>query len=311
VRTLLFITTGCALAGAQSSSVTYVPDIDGRPVPRVENVATPGAHTDLRQSINGKEVPIEQVDERVLSKNGSTTVTERIVKHYGAGGDVVQTDRILKEETIGANGDSVVKSRTYRSDLSGNMVEAERRTVETRRAGAGTVTDTAIEKRNLDNTLQLLEKRTATSEPTSDGKRENETVYLPDTNGNLHEAQRLATTETKSGNQVVSNTAVYEPGLNGNLSLVRQNVIKTTTNPDGSSILETEVFGRPSNGRTQDVGAPPALTEKRTTERQKGPGGAVVEVQTLQLPSISNPGQLDRPQKVAETICRGNCGQKP
>jgi hypothetical protein len=303
--------TGCALAAAQSSSVTYVPDIDGRPVPRVENVATPGAHTDLRQSINGKEVPIEQVDERVLSKNGSTTVTERVVKHYGAGGDVVQTDRILKEETVGANGDSVVKSRTYRSDLSGNMVEAERRTVETRKAGAGTVTETAIEKKSLDGPLQLVEKRTATSEPTPDGKRENETVYQLDTNGVLHEAQRSATTETKSGNQVVSNTAIYEPGVNGNLSLTRQNVIKTTTNPDGSSILETEVFGRPSDGRAYEAGAPPTLTEKRTTQRQKGPGGAVVEIQTLQLPSVTDSRQLDRPQKVAETICRGNCGQKP
>jgi hypothetical protein len=303
--------TGCALAAAQSSSVTAVPDINGNPMTVAERVAANGVHTDLRQSINGREVPIEQVDEKILSKSGSTTVTERIVKHYGAGGEVVSTDRIITEATTGANGDSVVKATTYRSDLSGNMVAAERRTVETRKAGAGTVTQTAVEKRNLDGSFQMAEKRTATSEPTPDGKRESETVYQPDTNGNLFEAQRSATTETKSGNQAVTNTAIYEPGVNGNLSLVRQNVIKTMTNPDGSTIQETEIYGRASDGRVRDASSPPALTEKRTTERQKGPGGAIVETQSLQLPSVTDPGRLDPARKVAETICRGNCGQKP
>jgi hypothetical protein len=294
---------------AQSASSTYTTDINGNRVGGGQVVTTDGVVTDLRQSINGREVPISQTEEKVLSKSGNTTVTERIVRHYGANGQIVQTDRIVTEETKAGEGESTVHSTTYRSDISGNMAEAERKTVETHKMGAGTVTDTAIEKKDLSGSFSVAEKRTLTVEPTSDGKRENESVMLRDANGSLSEAQRSSTVETKSGNQVVTNTAVYEPGVNGNLALTRQSVVKATSNPDGSSTEEVEIYGRASDGRAREAGAPPALTEKRIIERQKAPGGAVVETQTVQLPSVSDPGRLDAPRKVAETICRGECKQ--
>lgn len=295
---------------AQSASSTYTADINGNRVAGGEVRTTDGIVTDLRQSINGREVPLSQTEEKVLSKSGNTTVTERIVRHYGANGQIVQTDRIVTEETKAGDGGSTVHSTTYRSDISGNMAEAERKTVETHKLGAGTVTDTAIEKKDLSGSFSVAEKRTLTTEPTSDGKRENETVMLRDTNGSLYEAQRSSTVETKSGNQVVDNTAIYEPGVNGNLALTRQSVTKTTTNPDGSTNEEVEIYGRASDGRAREAGAPPALTEKRIIERQKTSGGAVVETQTVQLPSVSDPGRLDPARKVGETICRGECEKK-
>jgi hypothetical protein len=309
VRTcLLFIAAG--ILSAQSASSTYTPDINGNRIAGGEVQKTDGVVTDLRQSINGREVPISQTEEKVLSKSGNTTVTERIVRHYGANGQIVQTDRIVTEATNTGDGGSTVHSTTYRSDISGNMAEAERKTVETRKMGAGTVTETAIEKKDLSGSFSVAEKRTLTSEPTSDGKRENETVMLRDANGSLYEAQRSSTVETKSGNQVVDNTAIYEPGVNGNLSLTRQSITKTTSNPDGSSSEEVEIYGRASDGRAHDSADPPALTEKRITERQKSAGGAIVETQSVQLPSVSDPGRLDAARKVGETICRGECEKK-
>lgn len=295
---------------AQSAATSSTPDINGNAMPGGGRVSTDGTVTDIRQSINGREVPISQTQEKVLSKSGNTTVTERIVRHYGAEGQVVSTDRVVTETTAGPGGESTIHSTTYRSDISGNMAEAERKTVETHKMGAGTITDTSIEKKDLSGSFSVAEKRTLTSEPTSDGKQENETVMLRDTNGSLYEAQRLSTVEKKSGNQTVTNTAVYEPGVNGNLSLTRQQVTKSTTNPDGTSSEETDVYGRASDGRAREAGAAPALTEKRTTERQKAAGGAIVETQTVQLPSVSDPGRLDPAQKVAETICRGACDKK-
>ena len=294
---------------AQSASSTYTTDINGNRIAGGEVKTTDGVVTDLRQSINGREVPLSQTEEKVLSKSGNTTVTERIVRHYGANGQIVQTDRIVTEATQTGDGESTVHSTTYRSDISGNMAEAERKTVETHKMGAGTVTDTAIEKKDLSGSFSVAEKRTLTVEPTSDGKRENETVMLRDANGSLYEAQRASTVETKSGNQVVDNTAIYEPGVNGNLALTRQSVTKTTTNPDGSTSEEVEIYGRASDGRAREAGAPPALTEKRIIERQKTSGGAVVETQTVQLPSVSDAGRLEPARKVAETICRGECKQ--
>src|ERR1035437_292195 len=295
---------------AQSASSTYTTDINGNRIAGGQVTSTDGVVTDIRQSINGREVPISQTEEKVLSKSGNTTVTERVIRHYGANGQIVATDRVVTEETKTGEGESKVHSTTYRSDISGNMAEAERKTVETHKMGAGTVTDTAIEKKDLNGSFSVAEKHTLTVEPTSDGKRENETVMLREANGSLYEAQRLATVETKSGNQTVTNTAIYEPGVNGNLSLTRQSVVKATSNPDGSSSEEVEIYGRTSDGHAREAGEAPALTEKRTIERQKAAGGAIVETQTVQLPSVSDPGRLEPARKVAETICRGECEKK-
>jgi hypothetical protein len=306
VRTFAFFIAAAVLS-AQSASSTYTTDINGNRIGGGQVASSDGVVTDLRQSINGREVPISQTEEKVLSKSGNTTVTERIVRHYGTDGQIVSTDRVVTEETKSGEGESTVHSTTYRTDISGNMAEAERKTIETHKMGAGSLTETAIEKKDLNGSFSVAEKRTLTVEPTSDGKRENESVMLRNTNGTLVETQRLATTETKSGNQTVTNTAVYEPGLNGDLSLTRQSVTKATSNPDGTSSQEVEIYGRASDGRAREAGAAPALTEKRIIERQKGAGGAIVETETVQLPSISDPGRLDPARKVAETICRGEC----
>ena len=306
MRTCLFL-IAAGFASAQSASSSFTTDINGNRVAGGQVASTDGVVTDIRQSINGREVPVSQTEEKVLSKSGNTTVTERIVRHFGANGQLVATDRIVTEETKGGEGESTVHATTYRSDISGNMAEAERRTVETRKMGAGSITDTAIEKKDLNGSFSVAEKRTLTTEPTGDGKRENETVLLRDANGSLYEAQRSSAEETKTGNEVVTNTAVYEPGVNGNLSLTRQSVVKATSNPDGSSSEEVEIYGRGSDGRAHDAGTPPTLTEKRIIDRQKTSGGAIVETETVQLPSISDPGRLDAPRKVGETICRGEC----
>jgi hypothetical protein len=309
VRTcIFFVATG--LAVAQSAATTTTTDINGNRIATGQTVAADGIVTDLRQSINGREVPLEQVEQKVLSQSGNTTVTERIIRHYGANGVVVQTDRVVTEETKTGEGESVVHSATYRSDISGNMAEAERKTVETHKQGDATVTDTAVEKKDLSGSFAVAEKRTATTEPTPAGKNESETVMLRDANGNLYEAQRLSTTETKTGNQVLRNTAIYEPNVDGQLLLTRQEVRKATSNPDGSSSEEVEIFGRTSNGQAREPGAPPSLTEKRVIDRHLGPGGEIVETQKVQVPSL-NDGRLDPARAVSETICRGECDKKP
>ena len=296
-----------AFLSAQSSSSSSTTDINGNRIPGGQIVSTDGTTTDLRQSINGRVVPLQQTEEKVLSKSGDTTVTERIVRHYGANGEVVETERVVTEETKTANGDSTVHSKTYRSDISGNMPEVEQRTVETHKSGEATTTDTTVEKKDLSGSFAVAEKRTAVSEPTSDGKKESETLLLRDTNGNLYDAQRSSTVETKTGNEVVRNTAIYQPNASGEMSLTRQQVMKMSTNPDGSSTEEVEIFGRASDGRAHEAGAPPSLTEKRTIERSKNSSGAIVETQTVQLPDVNAPGRLQPPHQVSETICRGEC----
>jgi hypothetical protein len=236
-------------------------------------------------------------------------VTEQTVRHYGPNGQVVLTERIVTESTAGANGDSTVKATTYRSDVSGNMAQAERKTVETHKSGSTTVTETQVEKPSVNGSFDVAEKRTLNSQTLADGKKEDETVYLRDANGRLYTAQRSATEEKKKGNETVSNTAVYEAGVNGDLSLARQKVAKTTVKPDGSSVEETELFGRASDGRARESSAGPQLTEKRVVETQKASDGSVVKRESVQLPSANDPGRLTAPRTVSETVCRGECGK--
>jgi hypothetical protein len=299
VRTYLFL-IAITVASAQSST-TY----SGGGVVTSKD----GVVTDLRQSINGREVPLEQVERKVISKSGNTTVTEQTVRHYGPNGQVVSVERVLQETTTAANGDSTVKSTTYRSDVSGNMAPAERRTVETHKNGSSSVTETQVEKPSVNGSFDVAEKRTLNSQTTPDGKKEDETVYLRDTNGRLYTAQRSATVETKKGNETVSNTAIYEAGVNGDLSLARQKVAKTVVKADGSITEETELFGRASDGRARDASAGPQLTEKRVIETQKASDGAVVKRESVQLPSVNDPNRLTAPREVSETVCRGECGK--
>jgi hypothetical protein len=309
VRTCLLL-VAAALVSAQSTAVTYTKDLNGNLVAGGETVGAPGVVTDLRQSINGREVPVQQIEQKVLSQSGNTTVTERLIRHYGTNGALVSTDRVVTEETKTGEGESVVHSTTFQTDLSGNSTATERKTVETHKNGAVTTTDTSIEKKDLNGQFSVAEKHNATAEATSDGKRATETLYLRDANGSLVEAQRSSTTEVKAGNQVSTNTAVYEPDVNGRLALKRQEVSKLTTNPDGSSSTEVEIFGRASDGIARSSSSAPGLTEKRIIERQKAPGGAIVETQSVQVPSVNDPGRLDPARKVSETICRGECDKK-
>jgi hypothetical protein len=310
VRICLFL-VAATLAAAQSVATSSTVDINGNRVPGTATVATDGIVTDLRQSINGREVPLEQIEQKVLSTDGNTTVTERIIRHYGANGVVVATDRVVTEETKTGEGESTVRATTYRSDLNGNVSAAERKTVETHKQGDTVVTDTAVEKKSLSGSMEVAEKRASTTEPDGTGTRESETVMLRNANGDLYEAQRSTTTETKTDDQVVRNKAVYEPNVDGQLLLTRQEVAKSVTKPDGSSTQEVEVFGRTSNGKAHDPGSPLPLTEKRTIDRNPGPGGEIVEKQTVQIPSANDPGRLQPARTVSETVCRGECDQKP
>ncbi len=191
---LFAVTAGIAFAQNQSADTTVITDLNGHLETAASSVSTSTpaeqTQTKLTQSLNGRQVPLEQTEERVLRNDSSGKVTERIVRKYDPNGGLASTERVITEEQPKSGGGSTVHATTYRSDLNGRELETERRVTETRVAGASTTTETSIERPTINGAFGTTEKRTAVTSGDDANKTTNESVYRPSENGGLREAER-------------------------------------------------------------------------------------------------------------------------
>lgn len=299
-----------ALASAQSTTNTYVTDINGNRVVASSVVSNDGQHKEVTQSINGNRVPLEKTDERVLSENANGKVTEKIVRKYDQNGQLASTERIVIDEQKRPNGSSV-KSTTYKSDINGGMRETEHKTVETETTGSVTKTQSVVERPTINGGLQPVEKRTAVTDASPDKTHEDETVYRLNANGEYSAAVRSVSDTTHSGNETVTKSAEYEPLADASkMQLARQTVTATTTKPDGSSVSQVDFYRASVPGLARDTGSAPQLIEQQTIERDKV-GAGVTETVTVRRPTANDPNRLGAPQKISETVCTGKCAPEP
>jgi hypothetical protein len=298
-----------ALAAAQSASSSYSTDVNGNPVQGPSVVSNDGKHTETSRSINGRTVPLEQTDERVLSQTATSRVTEKIIRKFDATGQLISTERVLTEEQKHPSG-SVVNTTTFRSDINGAMQQDEHKTVETNTHGPSTDINTVIERPTL-NGFETVEKRAAVSETSNNVTHTDETVYRAAQSGGFFPAVRKVTDITQNGTQTVEKTAQYEPIANvSGLQLTRQTVSTTTTRPDGSSVDDVNYFGPAVPGNVRDPNAAQQLYEQDVIERKPGAGGTTVESLTARRASMADPTHLGPAIKVSETVCTGKCSDK-
>lgn len=295
-----------SIALAQSVVTTYVTDVNGNRVPAGSVVSTDGEHTQLSQSVNGKTIPLEQTDEKILSKDANGTVTEKIVRKYDRNGQLTSTQRIVIEERKQADG-FTQQSTTYTSDVNGEMHEAEHQTVESHTQNGATDTQTVIERPTINGSLQAVEKRSTVTETGKDTSKQDETIYRLSPNGDFYPAVREVKDESKSGDQTVVKSALYEPIGSAQMSLSRQSVSTTTKAADGSEVTEVNFYAPAAPGVARENGASLQLYEQDTVARTKAADGSVVETMSARRSSISDPGRLGSPQKISETICTGKC----
>jgi hypothetical protein len=99
----LGLTLAGAAALAQPSTITtYISDINGRSE-EASSIQTSGqssdhTRTERWQSINGRSIPLEQVEERVIQEGPGGKVTERLAKKFSPTGEPASTERIITEE---------------------------------------------------------------------------------------------------------------------------------------------------------------------------------------------------------------------
>lgn len=300
---------------AQEGSVSTrtAVDINGRRVtegPQVSQAKSQNASetTETMQSINGRKVPLERVEERVLRDDASGRVVERLIQRYDATGNPTTPVKETIEEQKRPDGSSTIQTTTYRGDINGRMQLLEKSTTELHKSDSTQTSETVVQRPTLNGSLETVEKRSGVSVKDSAGIHEETTTYRRDGNGGFAVAVRQTKQHTEQGAQASDNTAEYEIGANGRLQLHSQTVARTATRPDGSKEIELNIYGNNVPGTVDASGGKMKLHEQQLIEKKPGPGDTLVETVSVRRPTVSDPNLLGPPRQLSETICKGKCG---
>jgi hypothetical protein len=312
VKPVLFLAFIARFAAAQSASTTYTKDLNGNRVEgKLIDTSAKGDRTERYQSINGRQVPVEQVTERVVSDDASGKVTERIVQKFDPTGRPASTERVMIQENKLPGGGSTVHETTYRSDVNGGQREAVRKTTETRVSGSTTTASTVIERPGTSGSFETVEKRSSVTDGPADNQHTTESIYSRDVSGGFQETVRAVKTVSTANNTTKESTAIYEPGLNGQLQLDSQSESTSSKQPDGTEVVQTNLFTKTVAGNVQDSSGAMRAKEQQVIQRRTNADGSVVETLSVRRPTVSDPNRLGDLQKVSETVCKGKCQPEP
>lgn len=301
----------CAAALAQQTRTTYTFDVNGDPVPGASVSVSGAPHAREQRTVvsnlNGGRVPVNSVEERVVSEEGNLRIVERVVKRYDANGVPGPAEKIRIEERKNADGSVTMQTTVLRGDLNGNFRAAERSTTVARTSGGTSVFNTTVERPGLGAAFEPVERIEQMQVQTpGGGAKQNSTIYRLDSNGQFFEAARQASERTLQDGRLVENATFYEAQSPGQMQLLRQTLTTTTKSPDGSEMAVTDVYEPQLPGRAGPAGGEPKLREQRVVGRTSGPDGAV-ETVSVRRSNPSNPGTLGNLIKVQETVCTGDC----
>ncbi len=297
-----------ALLWCQTSqqSTNYEVDINGNRVPGltrgVATSATGSQRVETTRSINGRQVPLESTEDKVLSDDGrGNRVIERMVRRYDQNGNVGPLEKARIEERVNPDGSKMNVTTTYRDDLNGRPQIFERATTQTRESGGTTQTVIAVERGNPNGGLALYEKTTAVERKTSSGSQIESSTTRPDVNGQLSVAKSEVTTKSKSGAQENVDSTVYEPGIDGKLQMAGRRVATVTTKPDGSQVEEIDVYGRTVGFAADANAATPRLQQQILKEKVVRPDGSVVESTNVRSRVSHDSDRMSNYERTAET----------
>lgn len=318
MKCLVFATLACSFSlAAQQSSVsnTSQVDINGNRVPDGPTIsqsktANGSVTTETRQSINGRSVPMERVEERVLRDDASGRVVERIVHRYDPQGNPTPPVKETIEEQKRPDGSSTTQSTTYRGDINGNMQVIEKVITDSHPSGSGLSSQTVVQRPTAGG-LATVEKREEVMVKQGGGYQSESTTYRADGNGGFYTAVRQTTQHTEQGTQSSDSSAEYEGGpTTGQLQLHSQTVTETVTRPDGSKDTTVNIYGRSVPGTVSGNELGLKLQEQQMIEIAPGPNNTVVQTLSVRRPTVSDPQTLGPARQISQTVCKGDCKPK-
>lgn len=252
---------------------------------------------------------MEEVETRVLRKDSSGKVTERIVHRYDPQGNPLPPTRQVIEEHIKPDGSSSTESTTYSTDINGNTAISEKSVTDTQKTAAGEAAETVVERPTV-NGMETVEKQSLVLSKQPNGYQSETTTYRRDGNGGFFPAARQTTEHTVQGSEATDNSAEYERDPEGDLQLHGQTVTHTVTQPDGLKNSVVDIYSPNVPGVVTGNESGLKLLERDTIDNTPGPGGSVVQSFSVQRPTVSDPGSLGRPAQISETVCKGDCKPK-
>jgi hypothetical protein len=301
------------LLSAQQSSVTSTTavDINGRRVaegPAVVHSKSDGRSetTEVLQSINGRMVPIQRVQERVLRDDSSGRVVERFIREFDQTGNPSAPAKEIIEEQKRPDGSSTRQVSTYRGDINGSMQLIEKSITQVQTSGSTENAETVLQRPTVNGSLETVEKQNVVKVKQPSGYTEDKTTYRRDGNGGFRAAVRETTEHSEQGQQASDSTAEYELGTTGQLQLHSQKVTKTITAADGSKDQVVDLFGQNVPGTVDPGGL--KLYEQQLIQKKKRPN-EVTETVSVRRPTVSDPKVLGSARQISETVCRGKCDQ--
>jgi hypothetical protein len=304
---------GVLWAQDASRSTTYTYDANGRRTPAaVSSAITSGSgsiRAETTQTINGRSVPLESVEEKVISDGPEGRVIERVVKRYGQNGQPGQPEKVRIEEKKQPGGGTTVLTTVFDSDINGRFAVRERSTMRTSQSGDTVNAQTLVERPSLSGSLDVVERREEIR--SGDPKKQvttDLTVYRKDTNGGFAQAERITGQTVVENNQTTQTTATYNTNMTGKLELAGQRVSRVQKAADGTELEVVDIFGSAPPGRTPQNG--PVLREQQIIERRPGGGQALVETFSIRRPDLES-GRLGPARKISETVCTGKCLPEP
>jgi hypothetical protein len=314
VKLYLFFAVAAVLAGQDSSTYTKSEvDINGRRVtddPRIVSRTGKGESevTEKTRSINGREVPLEKIEEHVLRDDAGGKVIERLIKRYDPTGNQMLPAKQVIEEQKQPGGGSIIRQTTYEGDVNGRLQLSERSITQRQKSGSTETADTVVERPTLNGAMETVTREAVVRVKEANGFQESTTRYLPSENGDFRPRTKVTIEHVDSGARSTENAAEYEIGPLGELRLHTQKVQTTVKRPDGSEDVQLNVFGQNLAGRTGSMDSDRlTLQEQDVIERKRVSSEKVVESFSLRRPTIADPNQLGPLQHISETTCRGKC----
>jgi hypothetical protein len=314
VKRLIFFPLFSALLCAQTSvSGTTARDINGNRIPQgpevIQRKSSSGSDvTEKMQSINGRMVPLERVEERIVKDDASGKVVERLIRRYDPQGNPTPPRKETIEEQKRPDGSTTTQTTTYQGDINGSMQVVEKSVIQSHKSDSSESAETVVQRPTINGSVETVEKRSTTKTKAPDGSYQEESnVYRKDSGGGFYTAVRQTTQHTVKGSEATDNTAEYEVGANGQLQLHGQTVSKTVTRADGSKDIVVDLFGQNVPGTVDSGNRALKLQEQQIIQKTPGPNNTVVETLSVRRPSVSDPNTLGPERQLSQTVCKGEC----
>ena len=304
---------GVALAAQEGSRQvsTFSTNVNGSVIPGSSSseawTQDSYGKTTTARGINGRIVPSESIEERVVYRDAIQTVRERLTQHYDYDGKPAGQEKERIQESSNPDGSQTVVKASYQQDLNGRFQLAEQVASQIVKSGANRSESAIVQRPGLNGSMETVARVNTVMTVGAGREQERVATYRKDVNGRFYEASRTLRDRVQAQPGLVSETTVaYEADASGKLEPTTRTLSQIRKLPDGSEVRESTIYSGWAAGRTGSAGGLPLL-EQWLVERRPGAGNTVQETTSVRKPGLDFPPTMGNYQTVSQSVCTGKC----